>query len=63
MKKVAQITMVVVIGFVLAASTGYTADKKYSGFLGDNYKNLQPGPEGGVKERWLKPGVTFGKYN
>jgi hypothetical protein len=24
---------------------------------------LQPGPEGGAKMRWLKPGVDFGKYN
>jgi hypothetical protein len=34
-----------------------------SGFLGDQYKNLSPGPEGGAKMRWLKPGVDFGKYN
>jgi hypothetical protein len=33
------------------------------GFLGDYYKYLQPGPEGGAKMRWLKPGVDFGKYN
>jgi hypothetical protein len=33
------------------------------GFLGDYYKNLEPGPEGGAKLRWLKPGVDFAKYN
>jgi hypothetical protein len=26
-------------------------------------KNLQPGPEGGAKQRWLKPGVDFAKYD
>ena len=38
-------------------------DKKYSGFLGDYYRYLHPGPEGGAKEHWMKPGVMFGKYN
>ena len=33
------------------------------GFLMEYATMLQPGPEGGVKERWLKPGVDFGKYN
>jgi hypothetical protein len=33
------------------------------GILGDYYKNLEPGPEGGAKLRWLKPGVDFRKYN
>lgn len=63
MKTVLKAVMVLVIGLVFTVSTGFTAEKKYSGFLGDGYKNLQPGPEGGAKERWLKPGVTFGKYN
>ncbi len=31
-------------------------------FLGEYYKNLEPGPEGGVKKRWVKPGVDFAKY-
>ena len=37
----------------------------YSGFLGspDVYNRLQPGPEGGVKHRWLKPDTDFGKYS
>ena len=39
------------------------ADKKYSGFLGDNYKYLQQGSKDGAKEVWLKPGVMFGRYN
>ncbi|MEJ2167263.1 MAG: DUF3313 domain-containing protein, partial [Desulfobacterales bacterium] len=33
------------------------------GFLDGYYKDLQPGPEGGAKMRWLKPGVDFGQYN
>jgi hypothetical protein len=53
----------VVIGFALLASAGFAAEPKYSGFLGDLYKNLQPGPEGAAKMRWMKPGVMFGKYD
>ncbi len=34
-----------------------------TGFLGAYARNLQPGPEGGAKQRWLKPGVDFTKYN
>jgi hypothetical protein len=34
-----------------------------AGFLGAYYKDLVPGPEGGAKLRWIKPGVNFGKYN
>ncbi len=32
-------------------------------FLGQYYDLMQPEPDGGVKKRWLKPGVNFGKYN
>lgn len=39
-----------------------TAPPKIS-FLGEYSKNLAPGPEGGAKMRWLKPGVDFAKYN
>lgn len=62
MKKTICSLLTVVMAIVLAASTGQAADKKYSGFLGDYYKNMHPGPEGGVKDRWLKPGVDFSKY-
>jgi hypothetical protein len=34
-----------------------------SGFLNGHYKDMQPGPEGGVKMRWIKPGVDFSRYN
>jgi hypothetical protein len=33
------------------------------GFLGDRTALLEPGPKGGVKERWLKPGTDFKKYD
>jgi hypothetical protein len=57
------IGMMVVVGCATteSAKTGQTAAPK--GFLGDYYSNLTPGPEGGAKMRWLKPGVDFGKYN
>jgi hypothetical protein len=63
MKMVAQIMAIVAIGVVLLMPSAGAAETKYSGFLGDYYKNLSPGPEGGAKLRWLKPGVDFGKYN
>ena len=62
MKRVG-VVLAVAVGFALMASAGYAAEPKYSGFLGDYYKYLEPGPEGGVKMRWMKPGVMFGKYN
>ena len=34
-----------------------------SGFLKDYYSKMGPGPEGGVKMRWLEPSADFGKYN
>ena len=55
--------MAAVIGLTLTASAGFAAEQKYSGFLDGYYKNLEPGPKGGAKERWLKPGVDFSKYN
>jgi hypothetical protein len=61
--KTVRVVLAVVISLALMASAGLAAEPKYSGFLGDNYKNLQPGPEDGAKMRWLKPGVMFGKYN
>jgi hypothetical protein len=62
MKRTVVIALTVVIGLVFMGSAVFAAEK-YSGFLGDYYKNLGPGPKGGVKERWIKPGVDFSKYN
>lgn len=63
MKRAAIAAVVSVISLVFMASAAFAEEPKYSGFLGDYYKNLQPGPEGGAKERWLKPGVDFRNYN
>jgi hypothetical protein len=39
------------------------ADPATEGFLGEYAQKMVPGPKDGVKMRWLKPGVDFGKYN
>jgi hypothetical protein len=61
--KAARVVLAVVISLALMASAGFAAEPKYSGFLGDLYKNLEPGPDGGAKMRWMKPGTMFGKYD
>ncbi|OPY78438.1 MAG: hypothetical protein A4E65_02203 [Syntrophorhabdus sp. PtaU1.Bin153] len=63
MKRTAMTALALIMGLTLLVSTALSGEPKYSGFLGDYYKVLQPGPEGGAKERWLKPGVDFSKYN
>jgi len=62
MTNIMRIALVIVIGLVLAAPAGAAEEQKFSGFLEGYYQNLQPGPEGGTRLRWLKPGVDFGKY-
>ena len=52
------------IAFVFAAFLVSCASvPKHSGFLEGYYQGMQPGPKGGAKMRWLKPGVDFGKYH
>jgi hypothetical protein len=74
MKPSARTILAAVMGIVLvtftiscastgASSKGAAAAPQTEGFLNGYYKDLQPGPEGGAKMRWLKPGVDFGKYN
>jgi hypothetical protein len=58
MKKI----FVLFVGLMLLAGCATVAPPQ-PGILGDYYKNLEPGPEGGAKLRWLKPGVDFNKYN
>ena len=58
MKKV----FILLMGMMFLASCATTVPRKTS-FLGEYSKNLTPGPEGGAKMRWLKPGVNFAKYN
>ena len=66
MKTAVKVVMAVVMGVVLVSSIiSCASTSKATGptFLGNYAKDLQPGPKGGVKERWLKPGVDFAKYN
>ena len=53
--------MTVVLSLMLAAGGVFAKDITYSGFLG-SYAGLEKGPEGGVAQRYLKPGVDFSKY-
>lgn len=55
-------------GFVLScASTGSqttsSGASEKTGFLHGYYERMTPGPKGGAKLRWIKPGVDFKKYN
>jgi len=69
MKKPGRLFSMVVSGLALVVfvtfygCAGSSAKVKKEGFLGDYYQNLRPGPEGGVKMRWLKPGTDFTQYN
>ena len=65
MKTAVSVILAVVIGVVFSISTAFAGDPPFSGFLGDEsiYQQLTPGPEGGAKLRWLKPGVDFKQYN
>lgn len=63
MKRTAMAVLAMVMAFAFLASTGFSSEPKYSGFLGDYYKYLQPGPKDGAKMRWLKPGIDFTRYN
>jgi hypothetical protein len=66
MKKIT-ILFIVLMFLGSCASTGdrkpYKAPQAKKGFLNGYYDKLEPGPEGGAKMRWLKPGVDFSKYN
>lgn len=66
MKAFSKVMMLVAVGLLAScASSGPVMDAESpqdTGFLHGYYQYLQPGPEGGVKMRWLKPGVDFGKY-
>ena len=60
------IRMAMVAALSLAMAMSFTACasfSKQSGFLDGYYRGLQPGPEGGVKQRWMKPGADFSKYD
>jgi hypothetical protein len=65
MKKVVKMAFAVLFGLTFLVSTALAEDIKFSGFLGDQsvYDKLTPGPEGGIKLRWIKPGIDAKKYN
>lgn len=65
MKTAVKYALAVFMVTALSISNGLAGEPKFSGFLGDSavYNQLGPGPEGGAKMRWLKPGVDFGKYD
>ncbi len=65
MKTLSRVILVVTIGILLSASTVFSGNANFSGFLGDPgvYQKLTPGPDGGAQLRWLKPGVDFSKYD
>jgi hypothetical protein len=60
---IALVTFTISCASTGSQSKGAPAEAQKVGFLGDFAKYLQPGPEGGAKMRWLKPGVDFGKFN
>jgi hypothetical protein len=65
MKAVARVMLAVFIGIAFTLSAAFAGDPPFSGFLGSPsvYQKLMPGPKGGAKLRWLKPGADFKKYN
>jgi hypothetical protein len=66
MNRAVRVVLAVGLGMGLVASMiscASTPKMTGPGFLGDRAMLLEPGPKGGVKERWLKPGADFKKYN
>jgi hypothetical protein len=66
MRPVTRTILAVAVGFALVASMiSCASTPKATGksFIGDYEKNLQEGPKGGAKQRWLKPDVDFKKYS
>lgn len=65
MKAMTKVLLAIGVGIALAASVAFAEETQFSGFLGDPgvYKRLVPGPEGGAKLRWIKPGVDFSRYS
>jgi hypothetical protein len=66
MRPVTKAIISVLLGFVLVSSIiSCASTPKATGksFIGDYEKNLQEGPKGGAKQRWLKPDIDFKKYS
>lgn len=65
MKSSVKVILASAIVFLFTVSTVFAdSNPPFSGFLGgpEVYKQLKPGPEGGAKLRWIKPGVDLKKY-
>ncbi len=64
MKRAVKITLAVIFGLIFLAPAAFAEDIPFSGFLGGPavYDQLKPGPEGGLKLRWVKPGLDIKKY-
>ncbi|MFZ7126644.1 MAG: DUF3313 domain-containing protein [Desulfobacterales bacterium] len=67
MKKAMGLFLIVAMAAVAGCATTKNggmdvAHEAKTGFLKDYYGRLEPGPEGGARERWLKPGVEWKKY-
>ena len=66
MKKIT-ILLIALMFLASCASTGgkktVEATQAKKGFLNGYYEKLEPGPEGGAKMRWLKPGADFARYD
>jgi len=52
---------VVLVGLMLVAGCATTKPSQ-SGFLGEYYQYLEPGPKDGAKMRWVNPEVDHTKY-
>lgn len=65
MNKTIRSAMVIILGILFAGFPAFGADMQFSGFLGNPgvYDLLKPGPDGGVKLRWQKEGISPRKYN
>ncbi|MCK9197199.1 MAG: DUF3313 domain-containing protein [Syntrophales bacterium] len=65
MKVLQRIMMIVALGLLLTTFAEAAQDIPFSGFFGNQtiYEQLQPGPKGGAKLRWVKQGVDANKYN
>ena len=64
MKTVAEAAAALTLGLLLAVfASSCATEQRATGFLGEYAENLQSGPEGGAKARWLKPEVDFSKYD
>jgi hypothetical protein len=65
MKVLPRIVMTVALSIAFTTFAEAAQDIPFSGFFGNQtvYEQLQPGPKGGAKLRWIKQGVNPNAYN